>query len=61
MDQKRPHEKRTWRPPQIVNVGGIADLTDGPDGNVRDNTTVPQYYQQAVTPPGDDCIEFEDR
>jgi hypothetical protein len=61
VDQKGPREKRVWRPPEIVNVGAIAELTDGPDGNLRDNTTLPQSYEPGVTPPGDDCIEFEDR
>ncbi|HEV2740543.1 MAG TPA: hypothetical protein VGU66_18430 [Candidatus Elarobacter sp.] len=35
MDQ----EKRTWRAPEMIDVGDVVDVTEGMATNVRDNDT----------------------
>jgi hypothetical protein len=30
-------EKRTWRAPELIDVGDVVDVTEGMSSNVRDN------------------------
>ncbi len=43
-----PQEKRAWRAPEIVDVGGVLDLTEGNDGNVRDPNSDPMTYNRGA-------------
>jgi hypothetical protein len=38
-DQAQP--KRAWRAPEMIDVGGVLDLTEGMSTNVRDNHDKP--------------------
>ena len=37
-------EKRPWRTPEMVDVGGALDLTQAVGGNVRDSPSDPPNY-----------------
>jgi hypothetical protein len=35
--EKKPQEKRAWHSPEIVDVGGVLDLTEAVTENVNDS------------------------
>ncbi len=35
--ENKPQQKRTWHSPEIVNVGGVLDLTEAITENVNDS------------------------
>ena len=46
MSQDKPADRKDWEAPEIVEVGGVAEVTmAGPEGNVRDNQgdATPKY------------------
>jgi hypothetical protein len=40
-------DKRTWRAPELIDIGNVVDLTEGMGTNVRDNQgQEPPSYNQ---------------
>ena len=47
--------RKSWRKPEIVEVGGVLDLTEAVGGNLSDNGggSPPTYRLTGGTPPSD--------
>jgi hypothetical protein len=59
-DTDRPQQKRAWSAPEIVDVGGVLDLTEGQKDNVRDPGSDPPTYSYNRMPESDE-VDLEGR
>jgi hypothetical protein len=55
-----PQEKRAWRAPEIVDVGGVLELTEGQSENVREPGSNPMTYS-LNRKPAEDEVDLEGR
>jgi hypothetical protein len=58
---KLQQKKQAWRPAQIVNVGGINDVTTGEKANVGEQGTNPRTYSLKISPDPSDEVDLEGR
>jgi hypothetical protein len=64
MSETQPSAKRPWHAPEIVEVGGVSEMTTGGDGNVRDplaDTTHVTYRPNTRSGNTFDEVELDDR
>ena len=51
-------EKRTWRAPELIDVGNVVDVTEGMSSNVRDNHgSDPPSYSESRHDAGEVDLE----
>jgi hypothetical protein len=55
-------EKKTYQPPEVVDVGAVADATTYSDTNVRDNRgeTPPKYALNCLCVRHDEEVDLQD-
>jgi hypothetical protein len=53
-------EKRAWRAPELIDVGGVVELTEGMNTNVRDNeySTMPPTWNPERMGSGEVDLEI---
>ena len=56
----QPQEKRAWRAPEIVQVGGVLDVTEAVTENLRDNPTSTNVNYRTGSTDGSKEVELED-
>lgn len=56
-EEKLSSEKRPWRAPEMIDVGGAIDLTHGMGGNVGEGTNPASW--QPNTRSQDDEVDLE--
>jgi hypothetical protein len=57
----QPQEKRTWRAPEMIEVGGVLDVTEAVGGNLNDGSNLaPVTYKNGSRSDSKQEVELED-
>lgn len=56
----QPQEKTAWRAPEMIEVGGVLDVTEAVMENLRDNPTSSNVNYRTGSTDGSKEVDLED-